>query len=229
MSDEQAPVVEQDKPTDQDAPDAEGQATDEPTEGSTPDPEQLQRSYDELRTKFTQTSQEAAQHRLIVEAAANPNHPQHEEALEYLGLESEEDEDEYLDEDEELAARIEAIESRQQEALQAQQEAELEEAETDWLAEQIGSLQEKEGREFDDKELNLIVRAATGNRLEDGQPDIEGAYGLLTNVYDARKKDWVSSKRAPQVPTGASASQQIDLDDAEQRREYLARRMSEEL
>jgi hypothetical protein len=222
LSDEQAPATEvEDKPTD-DAPE-EGQASEE----SSFDYEQ---AYNELRPVYTQTTQREAQYRTIVEAASNPAHPQHEEAIEYLGFAEEQDEDdEDYDSDptQALQQELEEIKGYLAERDQEQELQQLEDAEYDWLASEISTLQDKEGVEFDDHELQLLVHAATGNRLQDGQPDLQGAYSALNAAWDARQKNWSSSKRAPQAPSGASAKSEVNLDDPEQRREWMLRRMSE--
>jgi hypothetical protein len=220
LSDEQAPVEETGQAT-EDAPE-EGQASDE----SSFDYEQ---AYNELRPVYTQTTQREAQYRTIVEAASNPAHPQHDEALEYLGFAEEaeeEDETDYDDPTEALQQELAQIKGYLAERDQEQELQQLEEAETDWLANEISSLQEKEGVEFDDNELQLLVRAATGSRLADGQPDLGGAYDAFSAAWETRQKNWTDSKRAPQAPSGASAKEEVNLDNAEERREWMLRRMN---
>lgn len=248
MSDEPtAPADEQDQPTPTDEAPIEGQAPEaEQVEAVDLDnfdlaqvPEDAGREwfegrYRDLRGDYTRKTQELAEQRkqvsAIVDAIRDPNHPQHSDVMDYLGLETvEEDNDEYgLDEDEPLGvleqrlARLEAEREAQAQAIAEQQaESELE----DYLEERISDLQRREGiDEFSEQELRLLVNAAVASPDSSGKPDVEGAFEALKGAYAAKQKAWLSSKTAPRVPgAGVPASAELDVTDRAKRLSEMER------
>lgn len=238
MSDEPtAPADEQEQPTPPEAP-AEDQPTPEAEVSSLDDfdlslvPEDANREWlgarhKALQADYTRKTQELAEQRkqvaAVIEAAQNPDHPQHEEALDYLGLEVAADDDELYDEDDDPFApyeqRLSAIEQAEQqranEFAQQQAEAQLE----DYLATEIESLQEVEGvDEFSEAELRILVNTAVAMQDDAGNPDVRGAYDALKEAYGTRQKAWLSSKTAPRAPgVGVPASAELDITDRSQR------------
>jgi hypothetical protein len=221
VTDETAPVEEQDKPTGEETPET-GQV-ETPESPDTPvDPAELQRNYQELRKEFTQRSQEwseqrkqAEQYQLVVEAASNPNHPQYREALSALGLElGDEGEPEYVDETEALKAEVEQLKAWKAEQAQDAEFQAQQSQEDEYLVDQISALQDKQGRPFDAEELDLLLSNALQNRDERGRPNVAHAHEVLTGVYDARMKDWQTTKKAPRAPgAGPAARKQFDIND----------------
>ena len=225
---EEAPAVEETEDTPE-SPEAEAPEQGTPEAGEeTQAPEvDYEKRFNDLYPELTKSQQEAAQYRRLVEAASDRNHPQHSEALGILGLEVGEEDTEYLDEDEELKQRLEALEGKLSEKdEQARQDA-FQQAEADFLDEKISELEKRENREFSDHEVQLLVSAATANRADDGEPQIGAAFEILKNVLDTNREAYLKSKRTAQAPTGASASQSIDMDDREQRRDHMARRIAQ--
>jgi len=218
MPEEQAPVEDTPQAPEEAAPDgtpADTQATDEPD---------WRDRYENLQPEYTRASQEAAQYRQIIDLARQGD----PEALNALGLEAAEtdteDEPEYEDPDERIS-RVEQVlfERLQQEQKQQEEQQWIEEADKR-ITSQVDELQRKHGDLSEDDVDYLIDLAPLDG---DGYPDLVAAFERDTARLESKRQSWVKSKRAPQVQSGASASSQPDLDDNEQRREYMARRMSE--
>jgi hypothetical protein len=149
-----------------------------------------------------------------------------------VGYQLEKDEEEYEDEyDEESDAeeRLEQIESYLAQGAEQAQIEEFQEQEADYVSEEIAALEAQEGREFSEREIQILFLNATHPNLrgDRGEPDVEAAYDALREANEAERQRVVDSKRAPQAPSGASPSQQVDLDDPEQRRDWMARRLTE--
>lgn len=193
-----------------------------------------QKRYLDTQSEYTRANQEAKelrqqqeQVRYALQVARDPDHPQYREALEALGFDVEESEELDEDETETLRRQVEELRETYQSDQEQREIMQLEAAEDDWLAQNIGALQDKEGHEFTDNELALLVNYATQNRLTDGQPDLDGAFKALSGAWDERQKAYRESKRAPQAPNGATAATDIDMDDAAQRREFMHRKLQE--
>lgn len=225
------PIAEAEAPDVQDKPEAEaGEAVNLDDFDLAQVPDDADRSwfedrYKDLRADYTRKTQALAEQRsqvqAVIEAAQDPEHPQHQEALEYLGLELAEDDD-YDDEDEfdddplgpiqqEIAELRAAEEARQEAYFNQQAEAQLE----DYLESEITDLQRSEGiDEFSDAELRILVNAAVASPDPEGRPDVRGAYDALKEAYGSRQKAWLSSKTAPRAPgAGVPASAELDVTD----------------
>lgn len=62
----------------------------------------------------------------------------------------------------------------------------------------------------------------------EGMPDIEQAYQLHQQREDERQKAWARTKRAPHIsPHGQAATEVPNLDDRQQRWEYMTRRIND--
>jgi hypothetical protein len=221
---DEAPAEKQDTP---DVPASESQegTPAESTEDSPQAPEtNWQDRYENLQPEYTRATQEASQYRQIIDLARQGD----PEAIEALGLslaeEDTEDEDEYADPDQRLDAMEQFLAQRLQEE-EAQQEEER------WIAEadkhvqaQVAELEKEHGKLAEDEVAYLLDLSRAD---ENGMPDLLDAYKRDTERLEGKRKSWVETKRTPQVQSGASASSQPDLDDPEQRREYIARRMAE--
>lgn len=223
MSD-QAPDV-QDQPQDTTDPEDSGQSEFDPS--SLPEEAQnyLSQREKQMTADYTRKTQEAAETRKqaeqFIEALSDPSHPQHKQVLAYFNLEveaDEEDDDDWDDPNDALLKRLDALESRYQQDSESREQRDYEEQEEEYLAEKFEELQGKAGREFDDKELELLFSYAVSNQNSEGLPDVEGAYEVLNGVYDARQKDWISRKKAPRpVGQGSPASRDFDIRDRKAR------------
>lgn len=236
MADDVAPA-EQDQPID--APEA--PETDQPTGGeeSFTDsynpaelPDEARGAYEEaykrLQGAYTQKTQslaeerrEAEQSRQMMAALQNPQ--TRAAVLQQFGIEMVDDEDELPDEEPDLYDRLERVEGQLTQREQAEQQARQQEAVTDFVAEQIESLEKSEDREFDAKEHQLLDAYAKAFPTPEGYPNVKGAYELLTGIVSERQKAWVESKKAPRRPAnGTPASQAADLSNPETRRQRMA-------
>ena len=228
-------MAPEEAPPSEDQPEPDASATEPSNENSTEfDPQSLPeeaRTYLESREKelqgvMTKRTQEAAEqrreaenYRLVVEAASNPRHPQYEEALEYLGIPLEEDDqEEYLSDEEELAQRLERLEQAQSQSFEAAEQARMEDADLDNVASAIGEIQEHLGRDVEGAELRLVYSIVEQNRDPNGRPNAQTAIGVLDEAYGTAKEQWISSKRAPRSPgSGPAARKQFDIKDDKQR------------
>jgi hypothetical protein len=228
MPDEKAPAP-QDTPDDPASGPEEGTPA-EPEEGSTQATEETtdwQERYANLQPEYTRATQEAAQYRQIIDLARQGD-PQ---ALQILGFEDAEEKDEPDEEFPDPDQRLDRIESllvqrAEEEQQRAEEEQMLEEVD-DHLATQLHELESKHGK-LDDDDAEYLLQVAYLYPDADGFPDLAAAYEHDASRLEAKRQGWVDTKRTPQVQSGASASSQPDLDDDEQRREYMARRMAEE-
>lgn len=216
---DEATVADPETTPDTPAPEAtdsqEGTPAPESTEDSTPTTDYESR-YKELQAEYTRTTQalSALQGHQGPEAQA--------QILQALGLELEDvepdlDDDEYSDPDERIA-RIEAQLAERDQRTQAEQAAAQEQ---DWLAENLDALEKREGAQLSDEEVELVIANALANRLDDGQPNIDGAFKALRAAQAAYQKSYVESKKAPKVPIGTEGDQKIDLSDTNARRKVM--------
>lgn len=233
----EAPLEEEDQPEAPEAPE-----TDQPEGEQVEDsfenfdlggiPEDADRDWFAERVKafqsdYTRKTQAAAEARkqalTVLEAAQDPNHPNHAEVMDYLGfevadddLEQDEDEDDPLSP---LEQRLAALEARDQQAAQAAQQAQQQEVYEDALVDRLETLQGVEGVEFTEDELALIVNAAQAIPDDEGLPNVEQAYKLLTGAYAKRQKAYLNGKKnAPRPPgRGVPASRELDISDPQAR------------
>lgn len=208
--DEEQP--EQDTPSEGTAPE---NTEDTPAE-SQEDAVDYEKRYNDLRPEYDRTQQ------LVAAARGDHGEAAQAQALEALGLAFDEDEDdEPEDEDFEFAdpdERIERLESHLAEREEADQQAQLQEMEDNFLLEGIEALEKREGRELSDEEFSALARMARAERLDNGVPDIEGAYESLEGLAKSRHQAWLESKKTSRKPSsGVTASRDVDLSTPEAR------------
>lgn len=218
MSDEPTPDL-QDTPAPESAPDT----------GHAPTDEQIinwEQRYNDLRPKFDQTAQEAAQYRQLVEQLTDPD--TQGQALAALGLEIEdEDTGEYEDPTGELQSRLAQLEAQLSERTQAEQQAAEQEALADYVESEIGRIEKDLGDQFDEKEINFIVSRAANTPDHNGYPDVAAAVNDLQEVYKQQQQKWMQSKRADRIPGGQSAKQAIDLNNEAERAAYIDQQLGD--
>jgi len=221
LSDTEAPANEQDTPTPaDDAPPANDADTEASQSDSTTDSTDWRKRYEDLQPAFTRVSQEASQLRQIIDAARQGD----PEALEFLGLDlADTDDDEDFEDDPyepiSKAEFQEFLRQQQEQERQAQEQAAWEEAAEERFDEFVSKL----GDDADEDYLNLVLSTAEPD--EQGLPDFEGAHKRIQAFLEAQRQKWVESKRAPRLPGGAAPNKQPNLDDPNERREYLAQRL----
>ena len=243
---DEAPAVEQDQPTTPAAPE-----TDQPTGDSESfadfDPSEVPEDADrawfekrlgELQAGWTQKTQglsqerqEAQEYREFAEAMQDP--AIRDRILEQeFGYQFEDDgaEEEWLDPEEELAARVERLEGRLTQQQQAELAAAQEEETTEFVAEEIEALEKSQGDgfEFSPKELAFISTYAHTHPQPNGAPDVKGAGAALTEMLDQRKQQWVESKKSPRrISQGSPASKTVEPKDRGERMEMALEAMEE--
>lgn len=222
----EAPEQDQDQPEPSDSEASEASAFDP---SSLPDEarEYLSSREKELQATMTRKTQEAAETRRqaeqVIEALSDPDHPQHKQVLGYFNLEVEEDDeddDDLLGDDptEDLRRELEELKQLYSQDVQTREQQQQEDQIEGQVAEQIEELQDKEGREFTDKELELLFSYAVSNPSNDGNPDVQGAFDALTGAYSTYQKDWINRKKAPRPPgQGTPASRDFDIRDRKAR------------
>lgn len=238
MSDEatEAPDLGQAAETD-DAPDT-GQATEAQESFTDFDPAKdipedagkdwFEQKYNELRSGFTQKTQglaqerqEAQEYRDFITAIQNDPAARDAWLQQEFGYEFDDGEpEEYLDPEEELAARVEQLEGhltqQQQSELASQQENEV----TEYVAEEIEGLEKAQGKdfEFSPEELAFISTYAHTHPQPNGVPDVKGANDALSNILDKRQEQWIASKKSGRrISQGAPARKAIDPTNQEER------------
>jgi hypothetical protein len=204
-------------------------------------PDEIREQYNEMRGDYTRKTQSLAEQRQEAEAMRSVlEDPESHAAfirslpdeyqmaiLKNAGYDVEDDgssEMEMPEYEDPYEPRLSALENhlqerQQQEQLQAQQEAE-----TDYVANELEALSQQTGREFDDEEIEAVLALAVLNRdPETGAPDIKGAYEhLYSRVFATERKRYAQGKRPPHVQAnGSSATEEIDTDSPDKRVEAL--------
>ena len=195
------------------------------TESFNPDelPEEAREAYEgaykRLQADYTRKRQADSQQVRELEEAimrlsqAIPDQDDEEDEFDF-------EDDEYIDPEDRIA-RLEQVISNQQQQAQAEQLAELEE---EYVANQLDDLESREGIELSDEETEILFNLATSDRFraEDGEPGIEEAYELMQTFQRNAREQYVSSKKAPKIPSGQAVEKQYNLDSEEGRRDYMA-------
>lgn len=138
--------------------------------------------------------------------------------------------EEYLDPEEELAARVEQLEGhltqQQQAQLVDQQENEI----TEYVAEEIEGLEKSQGKdfEFSPEELAFISTYAHTHPAQNGAPDVRGANDALNKILDQRKQGWIDSKKSGRrISQGTAATKTVEPKDRGERMEMALEAMEE--
>lgn len=196
------------------------------------DKEWFENQYNELRKGFTQKTQGIAQERQEAQEYRDflteiQNDPAARDAWlqQEFGYEFEDEGagEEYLDPEEELAARVEQLEGhltqQQQEELVSQQESQV----TEYVAEEIEGLEKAQGKdfEFSPEELAFISTYAHTHPQPNGVPDVKGANDALSNILDKRQEQWIASKKSGRrISQGSPAKKAFDPTNKEERMKF---------
>lgn len=213
------------EPLNETTPDAPDQAASEETTADTPDVEALQKSYDELRSKFNERDTELSQFRDFYGQLADPE--TQAEALRQFGLELEAEEaenEEYQDPEEVLAKRLEGLEGYLAQQQAEAQEAELADLQEQYLDQELGKLDAK----LSDTEKDIVRNLAFAYEDNQGLPDVKAAYDAYAEATNAARERYLESKRAPKPETGSAGLEKIDLNDADARIKAAAQLMEAE-
>lgn len=190
-----------------------------------------QKRYTDLQPEYTRASQEAAelrQQKELYDLLLSSEDPDtRREAAEALGYALEEQQpDPDLEEDPWALdrARLDQLEARLSQADETEfnrQQAAQMEAVVDERLDQLGI-----DREDQDWVLAYAINALPAT--PEGLPDLEQAYTAFQGREDARQKAWAKTKRAPHIAANGQAATEVpNLDDRQQRWEYMTRRLNE--
>jgi hypothetical protein len=186
---------------------------------------QWQANYTKTRQAETQAiaqeRQEAQEYRDFITAIQNDPAARDAWLQQEFGYEFEDDgAEEFLDPEEELAARVEQLEGhltqQQQAELASQQESEI----TEFVAEEIEGLEKAQGKdfEFSPEELAFISTYAHTHPQPNGTPDVKGANDALSNILDKRQEQWIASKKSGRrISQGSPAKKAFDPTNQEER------------
>ena len=220
MADEptQAPETEtQDTPTNDAASTQQETPAPESTEDSTPVTDWEQR-YNSLRPEYDRSNQ-------LLAAARGEHGPEAQaQALQQFGVEldSEEEQepenDEWVDPDD----RIDRLEQQLAERQQREEEAEFERLESDFIDQTLSKIQEDENVTLSKQERKFVETNALANRLDNGEPNLQGAFDDLKGIKSAARDEYRSSKTAPKAPVGTAGEDTIDSSDKEARNKWMA-------
>jgi hypothetical protein len=222
MTDDMAPALERDEPVDA----TEAPETDKPvgSEESSLDfdtstiPDEYRPQMDELANQWKATytkkrqaetaelaevRREAERNAQILQALQNPQ--TRAAVLQQFGIEYlDEDENDDLAEEPDLYTEVDQLKA--------------------WKAEQIAQTEQARREEaILDYEHRLLDTYARANPGPNGEPDVKGAYELLTGVSKTRANAILEAKKAPRrAPGGTPASKAADLSNKETREARMA-------
>lgn len=183
---------------------------------------QMQSDYSRKTAEISQTVQEADEYKQFVAALQDPNY--RDEALKALGVELPAAADpEFEDPTEKLSAELQEMREWKEQFEQSNQEAQYQSMEQDWMADQLETVEKRDGVEFDENEVKFLVAYSTSNRLADGAPDIASALQVMEDASKARQSRYVASKKAPRKPgSGVAGSPSVDLNNQKERQALMA-------
>ena len=195
-----------------------------------------QERYEHLQPEFTRATQdrdryriEAEQTRQLVGALQDDDPQVRQQAAEALGLqlvEEADDDTQFADPNEQLARELAELKQWRDEFTGSQQQeqyvAQIEQS-VEHQLDQLGGLTEAQ------KDW-IVSRAIALPPTQDGLPDIPAAHAEFTALIDAEKQSWAKSKprTAFTSAAGQEATQVPDLNNREQRVEYMLSRLQAE-
>lgn len=201
--------------------------TQAPVEDTPTSPESLidwEKRYNDLRSFSDRRANEAQQELQTYEeqlAAIEAQQPPRPYSEEY---DYDEEDDPLVDHVQKLEARQRATEQQLRERIEADTHEQQLEEEYTYIDSELKAIEEATKDELSEVEANWIGNYAGANRDEHGRPDVRLAYHTYTKLLEDRKQKWVSSKPSGGRPAaGPGAVEVPDLDDPEQREEYLDR------
>lgn len=190
-----------------------------------------QKRYSDLQPEYTRATQELAdlrhQQELYDLMVSTDDPDTRRQVAEQLGYVLEDDAStQALDED--PFARYDERLGRIESSLTAREQAE---ASADHAAEvrtAVDAKLDQLGIDKDDQDWVLAYAINALPPTQEGLPDVEQAHQVFEGREDARQRAWAKTKRAPHIaPNGQAATEVPDLDDRQQRWEYMARRLNE--
>lgn len=123
--------------------------------------------------------------------------------------------------EEELEARLAAIESERANEAQAREAQEVEDALDELADTELERIETEWGRELDDYEDTIIRQRAEASTGPDGLPDYESAANLLKGWLAQREQSWAEQRSQPGrgAPGGRPGGKALDVNKDEDRAE----------
>lgn len=212
-----APVEEQETPS--------SAAVEEtkPAEEAPAATDNWEQRYNDLRPEFDRRN-------ALLTAAEGQQGPEAQaQALRQLGVEVEmaeeqqEEDDPFEDPTERLEKRLEAQEQKFAQREEAENQAHFEQLEANYITSTLGEIAGNEGVKLSDTEKKIIKNNALANRLEDGRPDLQGAFDDLKGIKSAAAEEYRASKDTPVPPIGSAGEDKLDLRDPKAKRDFIQR------
>lgn len=204
--------------------------------------------YDQLRPKFTQTTQELSQAQAslteyedLFEALHDPD--RQAEALAVLGFEpaaegapqgADADLDEFVDpleaEIKELRGTVDELRSQREQEAEQNEREELLGMRDDYIGQAISFIEEQTGRKFSEKQERVLGNLAIANETDDGVPDVQTAYNLLygeDGVVELERSNWIDTKTGAFAAPGGRSAELKKPETASERASYIDERMAQ--
>lgn len=205
-------------PADETASAEEKPAGEQEQQEPTPDWEQR---YNSLRPEYDRNNQ-------LLAAARGQHGPEAQiEALQALGVQVHQEEegpedDPFEDPGERAQREVAEIRQQMQEREEADEWAEFEHLEAEFINGTINELEQDESTKLSADERRWIETQAKANRLESGEPNLKGAFDDLKGIKSAARDEYLRSKKqAARAPAGAVGEDQIDFSDKEKRNQWM--------
>jgi len=187
-----------------------------------------QKRYEDIRPEFDRTNQALSQYQSLVDGLQSEDPDTRAEAALALGFElvdgAEEEVDEPVDQDTELARQVAELNQwraqQQQDATEQQQLAQVE-AHVDA---QMGAL---EGLDEADRDW-VLSRALALDPDDQGMPDVRAAFADLVARDTRKQQAWGKTKKAPSISAvGQEGTQAPNLDNDHERQQWMAERLEQ--
>lgn len=125
------------------------------------------------------------------------------------------------DDEDELKARLDALEGERQTEKQEREAAEVEQALDDLADTELERIEGEWGRELDEYEDAIIRQRAEATPGPDGLPDYESAAALLKGWLTQREQQWAEQRSQPGrgAPGGRPGGKALDVNKDEDRAE----------
>lgn len=125
------------------------------------------------------------------------------------------------DDEDELRARLETIESERANEAQAREAQEVEDALDELADTELERIEGEWGRELDEYEDAIIRQRAEATPGPDGLPDYESAAALLKSWLATREQSWAEQRSQPGrgAPGGRPGGKALDVNKDEDRAE----------
>lgn len=208
----------------QDTPAPEGTPADAAPEAPSEPSIDWQKRYEDLRPQWDRTKQQVAeyeQYAPLIQSLQNDPAGTIRALQEQYGDALEDDDDEFEDPGERALRMLQEQQETAQQAAAREQRAAAEEQ---YVAEGIDALSKRDNVELSDHAQALLYALATNDSLrgENGAPDVETAYEALRSFEKEVKENYISSKKAPRIPSGRAGEKSVDLSNDADRINYFA-------